>query len=557
MNILMVLPHSGKDAFFPIGMAYIAAFLKHNGYSVFCLDLSFCEGSPHEALKEIICRHNIKIVCTGGISIKYMKLKSIVESVRTIDPGIIIVVGGGVVSSEPELIAENMGIDIGVIGEGEYTAAELIDAIIHKKDFSNIKGIVYKNEAGRIIQTQARPEIYDIDSLPYPDYEGFRIDRYLERDISGTELERMVFDDNPRFIDMVSSRSCPFNCTFCFHTSGKIYRQRSLDSFFNELEYVISKYRVNFIGLNDELFSVDSERMINFAERIKKYNVKWSAQIKVNPPVTVETLKILKDSGMVRIIFGLESMNNEILKSLKKAITAEQSDAALRTAYSARICFGGNFLFGDPEETVMSASDTVNYYARHPEYNTFLGIGGRIITFPGTPIYHKACSDGIIKDKVKFLEDGCPVVNIAKNMTEGDYLYLRCRMHKVRTEPKCLSLGEVLHSERIEERNGKSIYNLQIRCPHCNTVNEYKNCWQPTDEKNKYFSTVCKNIDCRQGYKARCRKAFYKNYSSIIKSYFFDFLKDIYASLYIVKYKSMNRNKLSAQNDGLSKSVAT
>ena len=149
-----------------------------------------------------------------------------------------------------------MRIDYGVIGEGEYTAAELIDAIINKKDFSRIKGIIYKDESGRIVRTQPRPEIEDIDSLPYPDYDGFNVDRYLERHFPATEYFRALGHDNPRIIDMVSSRSCPFSCTFCFHTSGKKYRQRSLGSFFKEAEYVIQKYNANIIALNDELFSV-------------------------------------------------------------------------------------------------------------------------------------------------------------------------------------------------------------------------------------------------------------------------------------------------------------
>jgi radical SAM superfamily enzyme YgiQ (UPF0313 family) len=462
MNILMVMPKMADGGFFPIGIAYISSFLKKKGYNIFCLNLSSHEESEYEVLKQYIRKHNIKIVCTGGISILYKNLKVIVDVVKSIDPNIIIVMGGGCLSSNPELILNTLRIDYGVIGEGEYTAAELVDAIINKKDFSRVKGIIFKDEKGDIVRTQPRPEIEDIDSLPYPDYDGFNVEKYLERRLPATDFERALGHDNPRMIDMVSSRSCPFSCTFCFHTSGKKYRQRSLESFFKEAEYVIQKYDANIIALNDELFSVNSDRMLKFAEMAKKYKIKWMAQIKVNPPVGVDLLKQLKDSGMIYISFGLESVNNIILRSMKKKITSEQINSALRTAYDARICFGGNFLLGDPAETVKTANDTIRWWANYPELNTNLGVGNRIITFPGTPIYQQAVNKGVIKDEVKYLEDGCPVVNVSKNMTDDDYLYLKCRLYKIKENLKYLSVGEVLYSKKTGNLNGRNIYHLKI-----------------------------------------------------------------------------------------------
>lgn len=546
MNILMVMPKSFHGEFFPIGMAYISSLLKYKGYDVFCLNLNSYDKPDYEILEQHIRKYDIKIVCTGGISLFYAKLKDLVKIIKNIDKNIITIMGGGVVSSDPELILNNLKMDFGIIGEGEYTVAELVDAVINKRDFNQIKGIIYKDERGMIICTQPRPEIKDLDSLPYPDYAGFNVERYIEQSLPDTIFYRAVGHDKPRILDMTSSRSCPFSCTFCFHTSGKTYRQRTLESFFKEVDYVIGKYGVNVLSVCDELFSVDSDRMLKFGEMAKKYKVKWRVSIKVNPPVDLNVLRQLKEYGLIHIIFGLESVNNKILKSMRKGITGEQINVALKTVYDAKICFGGNFLVGDTEETVETATDTIKWWAKHPRLNTNLSIGDRVITFPGTSLYHHAVSTGLIKDRIKFIEEGCPVINVAKNMNEKDYLYLKWMLYKIKKNPEYISVGKVLYTKKLGNINGKNIYYLKIKCPHCKTVSEYNDCWQDTSDRSIFFTVTCKNKDCCQSFKVSGRKAFYKNYGAIIKLEFYNLFKTVFATLYMTKYEFLNRKKNSS-----------
>ena len=120
---------------------------------------------------------------------------------------------------------------------------------------------------------------------------------------------------------------------------------------------------------------------------------------------------MLKDAGCDIMSFGLESADNRILKSMKKNTTIEQSEKALKLVYDAGISLEGAFIFGDIEETWETANNTLNWWRNHPEYKINLNL---ITVYPGTHLYNYACEKGLIKDKIQFLKEGCPQVNVSK-----------------------------------------------------------------------------------------------------------------------------------------------
>lgn len=142
--------------------------------------------------------------------------------------------------------------DYAVVGQGEITDVELIQALIDGGDVTKVKGIVYRTESGEYRQTQPREEIDDLDTIPFPNYDGLDMDKYLD---GQTVAEASTSYDRPRTMPMILGRSCPFQCKFCFHPSGTKYRQRSLDNFFAELDSNVEKYHPKRIYVLDELFS--------------------------------------------------------------------------------------------------------------------------------------------------------------------------------------------------------------------------------------------------------------------------------------------------------------
>lgn len=463
-NFLLVMPRLmqsiGDGYVFPLGIAYISSSMKKAGFNVVTLNLNHREGDVFEIMKSTIKENNIHVVATGGLSPQFHLVKNVIESAKRINSNILTVVGGGLISADPETAMEALECaDFGVIGEGEATMCELGSYFENGGDFSEVDGIIFKN-ASRYIKTKQRKDIADLDSIPWPDHEGFEIEKYLEvppAHFAGVNKNRMIC--------MLGSRSCPHQCTFCFHTNGQKYRQRSLDDFFAELDYWVSHYNIEYISLADELFAPQLDRAKEFCARIKKYNIPWYADFRVNM-VKPELLKILKDSGLDVMFFGLESADNRILKSMRKGITIEQIEHTLKMASEHEIAFYGCFIFGDIEETVETARNTLRWWREHPKYNIHLTL---IKPFPGSYVYEYACLKGLIKDRVTYLKDGCPQINISK-MSDAEFSEIVSYISEAQSSMKTIDSIEL---QWVDPHMGRETI-LGV-CSNCSQKNTWEN----------------------------------------------------------------------------------
>jgi len=495
LNYLVVMPrliqNVGDGYSFPLGIPYISSSMKSAGHKVKTLNLNHCEGKINDIIKKEIKENKIDVVATGGLSFQYTTIKEVIEAVKQVNSNMTTIVGGGIVTSDPEPAMEALEyVDYGVIGEGEMTIRELCDVLENGEDPLNVNGLIFKEEKD-YKKTSPREEIRNLDSLSWPDYEGFELGNFLQSSpsISGINRKNTVF--------MIASRSCPYGCTFCFHTVGKKYRQRSLDDFFKELDYITSEYNVDYVCLADELFSVNPKRVKEFCGRIKPYNINWWAQFRVdhitkNP----ELLPILKDSGCDVMSFGLESADNRILKSMKKDTTIEQAEEALKIVYDSGMHLEGAFIFGDVEETWETANNTLKWWKNHSEYKITLNL---ITIYPGTPLYNYACDNNLIKDKVKFLKEGCPQVNVS-NLTDKQFSRLvREIVESPMTLTKSLSAKK---ANIIDPKTGR--IEVGGECGVCKKETYWENV--------KLFSSsflACKN--CGQRYNIPLPKEFRTN----------------------------------------------
>jgi len=464
LNYLLVMPrliqNIGDGYSFPLGVAYISSSMKKAGYNVIMLNLNHRDGGVFDIIKREIEDKKIDVVATGGLSFQYSTVRRVLEAAKRVNSEIITIVGGGIIAGDPESAMEALEYaDYGVIGEGEITICELCRALENSEKLSEIDGLIYKCNNGYNI-TEPRKEIENIDSIQWPDYEGFELEKYFAASpsISGLNKKNTVF--------MIASRSCPYNCTFCFHTVGKKYRQRSLESFFEELDYLVSRFNIEYICLADELFARDIQRVREFCERIRKYDIRWWAQFRVDN-ITPELLTILKDGGCDVMSFGLESADNRILKSMRKGTTVEQIERTLKLVYEAGLSLTGAFIFGDIEETYETANNTLNWWRKHPEYRITLNL---ITIYPGSYLYKYACDNEIIKDKVQFLKDGCPQVNVSK-LTDAEFAELiKNIMEAPWNMTKILSAVEV---SSIDYQTGR--IDVDGVCTNCRQKNNWNN----------------------------------------------------------------------------------
>lgn len=465
LNFLLVMPrlvqNIGDGYSFPLGISYVSSSMKKAGFNVVTLNLNHREGDVFEVVKSVIDENRIDVVATGGLSFQYNTIRSVIESAKLAGSDIVTVVGGGIINGDPEAaMAALEYVDFGVIGEGEVTLCELGRALEGGGDIHAVDGLIFKEGTG-YRRTRKRREIDDLDSLPWPDYEGFDVKKYLDAPpsgISGLNEKRVVF--------MLGSRSCPYNCTFCFHTVGRRYRQRSLDSIFAELDYLVSHFDVGFVCMADELFARKKERVREFCQRMKQYKLRWWAQFRVDD-VDEELIAILKEGNCATMSFGLESADNRILKSMRKGTTVEQIERALKLVYDAGISLDGCFIFGDIEETVETANNTLNWWREHAEYKINLNL---ITVFPGSYLYQYACRQGIIQDRVQFLRESCPQINVSRLSEQELSELVRYIMEAHVSMVKALDAIEVL---AVDPTMGRVA--LSAVCSQCTQRNTWEN----------------------------------------------------------------------------------
>lgn len=431
-NYLLVLPKESAKVtghnVFPVGIAYVSAYIKSRGHQVFTANLEFHDGTTHDALKSLIETHSIDVLGTSGLSRDYPRLKELIDTARAIKPDIMIVVGGGIISGDPEPAMIALNADIGVIGQGEITMDELATALDNNRPYDDVPGLIFKRGDGYVM-TEVRKDIKDLDLLPFPDYDGFSYQEYMKQ-------------INYEAAHITASRSCPFKCTFCFHPSGDRYRKRSLDNIFQEIDMLREKYPFQVLSVSDELFAPKRDRVIEFCQRIAPYKLQWAVQLRVCD-VDEELLKMMKDSGCISISYGIESADNKILTSMIKKITLDQINKALKLTHEIGIDIQGGLIFGDAAETRESVRNSLKWYDEHPHYALDLNM---IHIFPGTLLYRNAMTLGIVKDPVQFLKDGCPLINVSM-LSDQEYKGLSSNLYernmRAKYEPEVFSISDV------------------------------------------------------------------------------------------------------------------
>jgi radical SAM superfamily enzyme YgiQ (UPF0313 family) len=436
---------------------------------VICLNPNLVDVPLEDLITDAIQKHDIDVICTGGVSAQYARVKEVLDIARTVKPDILTIVGGGLVSSEPELMADMLGFTYGVVGEGEETIIELAEALEKGSKSHSISGLVFRDQYGKTVLTPPRKPVQDLDSLPYPDYASFGLARFLETRLVNDERHLYVFDQ-PREISIISSRSCPYNCTFCYHPLGRVYRQRNMDCVVEEMKHWIEEYQINVFFILDELFSLKRERVLSFCEQVKPLNVKWIVSMRVTD-VDAALLDSMRAAGCCLISYGLESGSDTVLQSMKKHITLEQILHCLDLTYNAQIGVQGNFIFGDKAETIETAAETFIQWLNLRKHNIWLA---PIELYPGTELYKNACEVGIIEDRRHFISTGCPITNVS-GMSESDYTRVMLVMELLRQlyQPipaqvlRCSPGG--LHPER------GPVYSVEVRCPHCGSDVVYQN----------------------------------------------------------------------------------
>jgi anaerobic magnesium-protoporphyrin IX monomethyl ester cyclase len=374
---MFVQSMGGQD---PLGIGYIAAILKREGYCVDCLNL-YLGIKDLKSLEHRIKQTKPKIVGFSTMTENYQNGVLLAKFIKKIHPDATIIFGGPHVTFMYEETLSNDCVDIVVIREGEYTMLELTDYFVRNKgSIVDIKGIYYKSN-GKVVRTAVRPMITNLDKLPFP-----------IRDISDLDG---ILKPKDMGLSVITSRGCPGRCKFCSAAalSGGKYRMRSADNIADELRELKRK-GVRMVFFGDDTVSADIPRLLKICDVMKELGLNWSGECRVDA-MTEELAKILVNSGCMGLQFGVESGSQQLLDAMRKDITLQQVEHAVEWATKARLFVVCSLMIGLPEDTEITIQQTIDF-SEYLQKKFEVGVVLACTTpYPGTYYYNHTKDLGI------------------------------------------------------------------------------------------------------------------------------------------------------------------
>ena len=392
VDILCINPASSENRkagiFMPhLGIAYIGAFLEKYGYSVKLID------SPVEDIdiEEIIKKYTPSFTLISGTTQKRFDSFMIAKIAKEVHPETITVYGGPHATFTAEDTLKHIPwIDIIVRGEGEHTALELIKAKTLSED---ILGISYR-KYDRIYHNPDRPQINNLDELPFPAYHLLQMQDYEKKFLMG--IYRNIEKDVPS-INMITTRGCPNKCTFCSGSAmWRKVKKRSPENVVDEIQMLVDKYKIKGVNFVDSTLTLDKNHVLGICSEIKKrkLDIVWFCEARVDT-VNKEILSIMKDSGCRYIQIGVESGSQKVLENINKKIKIKQVRDVVQWSNELGLPIRAGFMFGLPGETFEDAMETVNLIKELKKNNIDVGVNITNI-FPGTEVEQYAFKNGYL-----------------------------------------------------------------------------------------------------------------------------------------------------------------
>lgn len=386
-----------------LGLAYLGAVLEKDAHEILILngeiffntfkekkeEITIDEAeylknlSPdHYVYKKII--EKIKDWNPDAVGISFMTaaassaytLSRLIKNYKSDMP---LIAGGWHPTILPEEAIKKGLFDYAVRGEGEETIAELIRAIEQKQEAKDILGISYKVN-NEIRHNPNRPFIKDLDSIPLPAFQ--LLHDYENQKASCTGI--------------VTSRGCPFSCTYC---ASKVMwtqkvRFRSADNVVDEIKYRYEKLGIRSFSFNDDTFTFNANRVKEICNKIIKLGLKirWQCDTR-GDTLDLEILKLMKKAGCDHIYLGLETGSPKILKQIKKYIDIATVKKAVNLARRADIETTVYFMVGFPNETKDDIEMSIDAMKDIKPDNAIWSI---LTLYPGTEIWNLALSQGLV-----------------------------------------------------------------------------------------------------------------------------------------------------------------
>lgn len=373
----------------PTNLAILAAYVRKHGHEVRIWDLQmmpYHEEQFVEGLKEYQ-PDIVGITCyTPNVKLGHL----LAEVVKRVDPEVVTVVGGPHATyMTKESLEEFWAFDIAVVGEGEVPLVHLCSmgrrALTSNEE---VPSCAIRRKDG-VVMNREREIVENLDEIGVPAYDLLDF-RHSKRSMRGFSSKFMPV------AELLTSRGCPFTCTFCaaFVSTGRRLCDRSPESVLHEVKYMMDTFGIKHFNIIDDTFTVRKNHVYPIAEGIHKLGATWNCWAHINT-LDMPLLTHMKENGCTGLLIGVESGSPRILKKLKKGLTVEK----IRKGFEMINAVGfknveANFIVGsDPDETLDDIEMTKKIIS---EINPSLLAVSVICPYPGTPVFDEMRANSLI-----------------------------------------------------------------------------------------------------------------------------------------------------------------
>jgi len=354
-----------------LGIGYLASFVsQNNDVNVKIIDT----GVSTEKELNTFLQKGYDAVGFSVTSRTYREAIKIAERYCQNHHDVPIIFGGPHVSIMMQDIMQDPVIDLAVYGEGEITFNEIINLVIKRiplsniEAFSKIEGLIFRKPDG-VVVNPPRPLISDLDTLPFPAHHLFPLKRYDGK------------------IPMITSRGCPFSCSFCAASQiwGRKWRPRSPKNIIEEIKYILKEFGTYPIDFHDDSFNIDLKRVDTLCDEFLRNNIKvpWGVRgfrvDRINDQIAAK----MHRAGCTHLAIGIESANPQILKRIGKRETVEEIANGIKILRSASIKVTGQFMIGNQGETLETVKESIEFAKKNLSKAFF----GTAVPFPKTGLW--------------------------------------------------------------------------------------------------------------------------------------------------------------------------
>lgn len=393
MKVLLIFPPQNLEARYshnignvggflpPLGLCYMAAVLEKDHHEVRIMDCPVNDYRINHIMDEVRS-FQPDVVGTAAITSLAEVTKGICVAIKKEFPNIAILVGGPHATIMPKEVAADMQVDIVLVEEADGMIGQILSDLPKYKEMKIV-------HCGKV---------KDLNTLPYPARHLVDMKKY-------TSLPN-TYKTSPNVFQMVTSRGCPYTCTFCFDAKGT-FRQRSVENVIGELKLLRDDYGIREVAFWDDIMTLNKKWMHDFCDAVEKEfpDLVWSCYTRLNL-VDKPLLVHMKKAGCWNIFFGIEAGDQELLDNMKKLMTLDQMKQAVRWVQEAGIEIRGSFMVGLPGETPEKARKTIAFAIElDPDYAQF-----SITTpYPGTELWNSAEKWGTLDKTFKDYHGWSPV----------------------------------------------------------------------------------------------------------------------------------------------------